>query len=475
MKKKSKDKEFEKGITNSLSDALGLGSSLLGFPGLGTQLNQVNTIVCNLRWYLVSNLRNILNEAYVEHGLIQTLCDLPVDDAFRGGVDVFTKQLSEDQIAELKSNFEEENILYGSVGQAEKWKRLFGGAGILIMTDQDPELPLNIEEIKEGSYLKFRAVDMWELYWDQQNIGNDDPAQMITPEDILDEFEFYSYYGQKVHRSRVLRMVGKQAPSLIRPRLRGWGMSIIETLINPLNQYLKGNNVIFEVLDEFKVDVYKINGLATTLQSAEGTEKIKRRVQLANMQKNFQSALTMDTNDEFDHKELSFAGIAETMTGIKQFVASEMRMPLSKIFGISAQGFNSGEDDIENYNSMVESTVRTPAKYIIIKCLKLKCLQLFGFIPSDLSISYKPMREMSAEQEENVKTSKFNRIAVALDKGLISPKEAKESCNKDNLFAIKIETSDSLLVVEGEDEGDDESPGIKENKKSELEAKEAKS
>ena len=30
-----------------------------------------------------------------------------------------------------------------------------------------------------------------------------------------------------------------------------------------------------------------------------------------------------------------------------------LKMPITKLFGISAAGFSSGEDDIENYNSMI--------------------------------------------------------------------------------------------------------------------------
>src|SRR4051812_31421674 len=81
-------------IANGLSDAV------LGFNpgGPGTQLNQVTTLFKNNRWYLISNMRQLLSQIYVEHGLIQTVVNVPVDDAFRGGVIVKTKQLSEEEL-----------------------------------------------------------------------------------------------------------------------------------------------------------------------------------------------------------------------------------------------------------------------------------------------------------------------------------------------------------------------------------------
>src|ERR1019366_8376640 len=41
--------------------------------------------------------------AYCEKGIIKTVCDVPVRDAMRGGVDIKTKQLDGDEIEQLKN------------------------------------------------------------------------------------------------------------------------------------------------------------------------------------------------------------------------------------------------------------------------------------------------------------------------------------------------------------------------------------
>lgn len=429
-------------LSNGLSDAIsGLGSSF------GTQLNQVDTLFKNNRWYLVSNMRQLLSEIYVEHGLIQTVVDVPVDDGMRGGVEIKSKQLDPDQIEELQTTIEREDILSSVVGQALKWNRLFGGAGVLILTDQDCETPLNVSAITENSPLNFRPVDMWELYENEQNIEGslEDP-----------KLEFYTYYGKKLHKSRVMKMKGLNPPSFVRPRLRGWGFSVVEALVNSINQYLKANNLTFEVLDEFKIDYYKIKNLSTTLLSSSGTEQVRRRIDLANRQKNYMNAVTMDSEDDYIQKQLTFTGIAETMQGIRMQVASDLRMPLTKVFGISAQGFSSGEEDIENYNAMVEAQVRAKSKYDILRITEMLCQKLFQFVPEDLSINFKPLRMLSAEQEENVKTQKFNRLIAAKQAGEVTTKEFRDACNKDNLLSIQLETDDELLDDLNPEPQDDE-------------------
>lgn len=409
------------------------------FPG-SAPVEQVNTIFKNLRWYLVSNFRQVLSQAYLEISLVQCIVDTPVDDAFRGGITIKSKELDEDQINELQVSIDRDDDL-NTVAQAQKWNRLFGGAGILILTDQDPQTELDLEAIGPNTPLEFRAADMWELFPNDQNTQGYDPSTQ------MEEYEEFNYYGEYVDKSRVMKLKGFTAPSFIRPRLRGWGFSVVETLVRSLNQYLKSTDLAFEVLDEFKIDVYRIKNLTDTLMSPLGRQKVFSRVQEANYQKNFQNALVMDSEDEWDHKQLSFAGLAEMMQQIRMQIAADMRMPITKLFGTSAsQGIgNTDQNDMENYNSMVESQVRHKAKYDILRLLEIKCQKLFGFIPDDLTIEFKPLRVLSAEQEENVKTQKFNRLMAARSAGEITTYEFRESANKGNLFDVTLDNAGDEL------------------------------
>lgn len=441
-----------KPVTNSAPGiaTFGIGQ---GFPNNQTpywtaQLSKVDTQFLNLRWSLVSNLYQFLCEVYAEIGLVQTLVDVPVDDGLRGGIEISSKDLTEDQIVELLSAMDSyEDIVIA--GQTAKWNRLFGGAGTIIVTDEDPSKPFNIKEIRRGSEVTYKSADLWELNYTYQNIQ--DTELRHTPED-----SFFNYYGVLIHRSRVMIMRGVQPPSFIRPRMRGWGLSVIETLVRPLNQYLKGQDLTFEVMDEFKIDVYMMKNLANTLMQPCGSEKVHDRIQTANFLKNYNHALVLDTEDEYHQKQLSFAGLAETAKEIRLQIASEMRMPLTKIFGISAAGFNSGEDDIEVYNGMVESQVRNKIKHTIRRQAEIRCQQLFGFAPKNLEIKFKPLREMSSEQEENVKTQKFNRLKESVAVGQITPEEFRDAANRGNLFDIKLKDAPPDLDGYEDEEGIDD-------------------
>ena len=429
-KKKRKEAEKQETIRNSYGEL----NSILGLNSNGTtgaQLSQDTTLYYNLRWNFVSNNRQLLAQSYVEHGLVQTLVDQPVEDAFRAGFEIKTGNLEPDEIERLQMYCEKSGLVRALM-QGTKWARLFGGGGVLIITEQDPSKPLDVEELNEESVIEYRGVDMWELYQTEFT------AQGSL--DLNEEVEYYTYYGVRVHNSRVLRIEGKEAPSLVRPRLRGWGMSEMERLVRSINQYFKNQDVVFELLDEAKVDVYRIKDLNSTLFGKNGSTAVAERVAIANAQKNYNNAVMMDVKDEYEQKQITFAGLAEMLVQIRQGVAGDLKMPVTKLFGISSAGFSSGEDEIENYNGMIEGEVRAKTKFLLVTLLEVACQHLFGIIPDDLKVEFAPLRMLNAKEEEDVKNSQFNRTVSAYTSGLIDDEETKDAINKDSLLPVEIDT-----------------------------------
>ena len=435
-----KSKKIVDNVNNGLGDVVLQGINPFGNS---TPLTQTDPFFANNRWYLISNMRQALSQGYAEHGLIQAVVNVPVEDAVRGGIDIKTTQLDQTDIDNLQATLEDEGVIE-ECANAMKWMRLFGGGGILFMTGQDHTQPMIMEQAALKG-MEIRGVDLWELFWTMQNI--DDPQGKL---ELKSDKDFkYSYYGLQVHNTRVLPLKGIVAPSFIRPRLRGWGLSVIEGLVMSINQFMKTKNLTYEVLDEFKMDIFKIKGFNSALMTDEGTNGIVKRVQLANQQKNYQNALTMDTEDDHISKQLSFAGIADILKELRMQVACDTRIPMSRLFGIASSGFSSGEDDLAVYEGMVESEVRFKLRRPLTQVVKMYCMRDFGIMPDDLRIEFKPLRVMTAEQEENVKNSKLNRVLQVVSGQLCSGENATEAINKDNLIGVKVDATSEIYTPSG--------------------------
>lgn len=381
-----------------------------------------------------------LTYAYVNFGLVQRFIDQPILDALRGGIVVKSKELG-DKVKDIDIYMKDKGI-YDAFINANKWKRLYGGGGLIINTSGKPDQPLNIDDIPQGAELELYDADLWELNYafnveSVNEFENDEGTGTVK----------YNYYGVPLNDQRVIRLSGKRAPALVRRQLRGWGMSELERLMMSINQYMKNQQCIFEGLDEFKLDVYKFTGFNEALATAN-EEQIAKKVREVNDNKNFQNAVVLDKEDDYVTKQITFSGLAEMVKEIRVGVACDLNMPITKLFGISSAGFNSGDDDIENYNAMIESEIRQPLRTPLLKVLKIVCRILFGFIPEDLDFEYKPLRILSGEQEEKVKSRKLERILNSLQLGIISVKTACKVINNSNVLDIQIPEVEELHTQE---------------------------
>jgi phage-related protein (TIGR01555 family) len=401
-----------------------------------SQLSKPDTITINSNTQLISLQRTTLTYAYSTFGILQKFIDQPVEDAFRGGIKIQSGELDADNINDIQKYLTEHNILQ-EVKDLAKWTSLYGGGGMIINTpSQKGDKPLNINAINKNTNLSFKAADLWEL-----SPTNLPPQGENKPYSCSGYFDpSFMYYGTNLDRSRILLSKGKTAPSLIKPTLRGWGMSVVEKVIRSLNQYIKNNDLIFEMLDEAKIDVYGIKDFNSSLQVEGGADKLAKNLQMMNQVKNYQNAIVKDQEDDYEQKQMNFGGLSEMLQQIRIGIAADLSMPMTKLFGLSASGFNSGEDDIENYNSMIESEYRGKFDHIITQMLQLICKKLFDFIPDDLRIDYYPLRILGAEEEERVKAQQLSSVLQLYDRGLITSKEVKEELNQLNIFVTDLES-----------------------------------
>ena len=409
-----------------------------------SQLNNFDSIIYNTGYNVVTIQYMALGYLYKSEGIVQAAIDMPVQDGFRGGLELIshTDQMDKDDIKELADDLDKTSF-YKTVKTAINWARLYGGGAIIVMNGENPKKPLTMDGMKNRP-MQLVACHRWEL----------------TSPQRYPESGFYTFYGQMIHSSRVLTISGKEAPYPINMILQGWGMSEVEHIVQPLNIFLRTQNVVYDILKEAKVDIYRFKGFAAQLSSQKGTQQMLARLNTSNRAKSTNNALVMDVEDEYEQKQLSWSGLAEIWKENRIGLSCNLRIPMTKLFGISAAGFASGEDDIENYCGMVESDVREESKPILYQLLQLKTLSLFGDT-FDLMFKFFPMRTMTAVEEETVKTSKHARWKDDANSGYLTPQEYMGMQQKEGLIPIESEVSqgadpEPVMAGVGMDEGNEE-------------------
>lgn len=410
-----------------------------GFAGT-SELNNFDNIIYNTGYNVVTVQYMALGYLYKSEGIVQAAIDMPVQDGFRGGLELIshTDLMDKDDIKALADNLDETSF-FKTFKTALNWARLYGGGAIIVNNGQNPKTPLTMQGLV-GRPLDLIACHRWEL---------------TSPQRYPDT-GYYTFYGQMIHASRVLTLSGKEAPYPINIILQGWGMSEVEHIVQPLNIFLRTQNVVYDLLKEAKVDIFRFKNFAAQLSSQKGTQQMLARLNITNRAKSTNNALVMDKEDEYDQKQLTYSGLAEIWKENRIGLSCNLRIPMTKLFGISAAGFNSGEDDIENYCGMVESDVREESKPHLRQLLQMKCLSLFGDA-YDLNFKFFPMRTMTAKEEEEVKTSKHARWKDDANSGMLTPEEYMGMQQKEGLIPIESAVSkgadpEPIFMDEGDDE-----------------------
>jgi len=422
----SRNRHIRERIDNSLTDLV--SAVTIGATG-GSSLSGYGTVSFANNYALVTLNRIILTYLYSGNGIFQTAIQLPIQDALSKLIEIECEQISPSEVDEVMDWFEDHNV-WGKLQDWYSWVRVYGGGGLVINSDQDPEAPLNVRRLMNAP-IELYDCDRWQ-FASPEMLRND----ILDFDDILTA-EYVTLNSQKIHTSRVILGAGKRAPSYIRRQLMGWGMSEGERMLRDLNNYLKTQDVLYEILDESKIDVYHIKDFANKLATRGGTSSITQRIQQANQLKNYVNALVMDSEETFEQKTMTFAGLADVMKENRIGVASALRMPMTKLFGLSASGFSTGEEDTDNYNEMVESEIRMPMRPAIRKMIEIAMANLWGHV-YPFRFKFPPMKEVSALENEQIMESKSNRILAWYDRGLLDADGVADMAAKEEVLDAEI-------------------------------------
>lgn len=374
---------------------------------------------------------NTLMYMYQTHGFIQTVIDEPVQDAHRDDVMLLCKTLSPRNLEELEQ-WARENQIDEPFMDVRSWARTFGGSALVLNVAGDPSKPFNPKELERGRFALYPAV-RWELggTWRYSDA--------------------YNFYGVAFHHSRIKTCIGKRMPWILERQLSGWGASVIARIAEDFNVYLRGRNALYETLQEFKVDVYKMKGYNDQLLTQQGTEQVDRRIAMSNSLKNFNSALVLDSEDDYIIRHASFAGLAEIMKENRMGLVAASRFPASKLFGDKIAGLGRTDgDDLENYYNMVKAEERKPAKPVKEWIYALGAQALYGS-KHHVTFEYPALRETSKKEDEEVKTSEQNRMMVQLDAGLIDEVEAAAWAKQAKLTPIPTRLGERAQKKFGQD------------------------
>ena len=320
------------------------------------------------------------------------------------------------------------------------WTSLFGEAIVLAITDieneaYETELNIDAEELR-----RFIVIDKG-LYKSTDVI-----------DDILSEHfgqpEYYTINnGLKVHHSRVYHAFAGMKP-LSKSRTQKVGVSDLQGSNDVIRMFDTISTSISDLSEESKVDIQKITGLNAQIASGQ-EDKVLQYAHVAKMSKSQSGTILIDADSEYDQKEVSFAGLSDIWVKAGNVLAGAMDRPVTVLFGQSASGFNSGEEDNKNYYDTILALQESRLRPLLDFCDKF-IFDVMGKEPAEWEYVFPSLDTMNKSDEATIFGTWATGIVALLQEGLITEEMALKELKQRGLF-INITDEDIAAIKEAGD------------------------
>lgn len=428
-----------------------------------------------------------LDSLFYDDGLAARIVTLLPDDMFREGWEYSFPKMEDIEsvaLAEQYAGFMEEIEAQPKIKDAFVWKRLYGGAAILIcaidgLTPDKPLDPKRIRTIERLRVLERTEIEFEGIEW-QTNPEKPRYGLPVTYPVRFDVPGGNSTKTMKVHYTRIIELHGDTLPrhsmTGISQENRYWGISALQRANDRLKSLGSSLGSIDQLLSELGIGKYKVKDLAQLLATPEGEAAIKRRVELMDLVKSTFHSQYFDTEEDFVRDTISFQGVPDVLHILFMMISADTGYPMTRLFGMSPAGMNAtGESDMNNYYDMVRSIQTAQVQPVILRLVRI-ISEWKGL--EEPYIKFRPLETMNEKEQADLDRQKAdteqveaNTYKTLIDAGVLEPYEARWLKYGNALDSIPVPDGFRLPPVEdvpdttpddgGKDDSDDDDAGDK--------------
>lgn len=375
-----------------------------------------------------------LDAAYQSNWLARAIVDIPAEDACREW-----RTIKSDDADVIRA--EEDRLMVPmQVQEAMSWGRLYGGAGILMITGQDLTKPLDVNRIRKGSLQRIIPFDRFDMQAMTLNTWN-----VLAPNYLLPEFYTISTAnGQEIHWSHFARFNGARLPRRQMAVTQGWGDSELRKCLADIMDTVASKDGIAEMMQEANIDVIKREGLNEELASDQDAA-ITDRYALFGQMKSLVHLALLDGDESLERMTLNLGGVADVLKVMMTWISGAADIPVTRLFGQAAQGMNAtGEGDLKNYYNSIRSKQLVqldPGMRVLDEVLVRSAL---GYFPDNYNYIWNPLSQSDPLQAAQAGAATAQRDITYLQQGVITQAQIARNLEANETYQFEDGYIDSL-------------------------------
>ncbi len=363
--------------------------------------------------YVIDHDQATLENAYRVSTWFGKIVDIPADDATRE----WRTWKAEKADIELIEAEEKRLQVRQKVRQALIWARLYGGAVIVpIGLPGVNNQPLNADRIAKGSIKALTVLSRHEITAQDMIRDPMDPLYGHPR-----SYTINSGSGQQVslHPSRVIRFNGRTVNNR-RVGTDGWGDSIWMHLSDAVAAADSAASVIDALLQEAKIDVVRIKNMVSQMANGDAEASYIRRWQMVAVLKGISNVLMLDGDDEWDQKQITWAGLPDVTNTLLNILAGASDIPLTRLTGKQESGL-SGKDEgsLRNYYDSVKANQELKIAPSLAPLDDMLVRSALGRTDAGIWSQWVPLFQLSESEKAEIDKKEAETVDIYARTGLI--------------------------------------------------------
>jgi len=322
--------------------------------------------------------------------------------------------------------------------KAMEWGRMYGGAALVIGTDQDESVePLDTDSLRTITHLTL--MNRYELI-----------AHDITADPTDENFSYPATYAIQprvtgkgvgmlqagtvhIHHTRLIKFDGIELPRMTFMKNQYWNDSILNNLKDAIRDFQASYDSAHALILDFAQAVYKVKGLKDIISSPDGQKTIQDRIAIIELTRSVLRAAIVDADGEdFERKTTSMQGLDKVLDSISRKFAASTEYPHTILLGESPSGLGAtGESEKNDYFDLVLREQK--------QVLKPKLRRMFelifsagdgptgGVIPDNWDIDFAPLKHLNKKELIEARKTQAESDKIYIEAGVVDPDEIAES------------------------------------------------
>lgn len=362
-------------------------------------------------WMFMGQSPQQLVAGFRSNWLVSKIVLIPAEDMVREWRDW---QADEQQIETLE-HAERAMGIVSKVQQGIVYGRLGGGVMLLGYGDADPATPA--PKVGKDGLKYVHVFNRWEV-----GLGEMD-RDIASP--WFGQPSYYTITSDKgqvqIHPSRMIVFRGEPVPMMpgVSYEDHFWGDSIITRVDQAVKNAIKTNDGFAALVDEAKIDIFRMGGMTEMLGQPGGEDRVRRRMEITNVGKSIWRGVYMDKEDEWEQRQLSLAGMPDLIETLLAVVAGAADIPATRLLGRAPQGMNStGEGDEKNYNTMIRAKQRLYLSPAVDRLDEALIPSALGTRPPEVSYVWAPLSVPTEKEQAETFKLMAESAGIIADKAL---------------------------------------------------------